>query len=68
MIKYEIKKMKKKIKQIEDNIIKNQEIINDFKKFYGTIIDKYKYEEYIYEPEIESYVLTTKNMYKDKNI
>jgi hypothetical protein len=62
-IKYEKKKIKYKIKLLKNIIRKNKETIKDFKHFYNIIIDKY--DKYIYQPEIESYVLNTLNDFKE---
>ena len=61
--KKKIRKLKKTIRQIKIEILKNKEIIYNFKNFYEAITDKY--EQYLYEPEIDSYVLSTKNNFGD---
>jgi hypothetical protein len=56
------KALKHKIKDIKKSLLKNSEIIISFKDFYSTLMSKYiKYNEFIFQPEIESYVLTTQN-------
>ena len=57
--------LKKKIKQLKNNIRKNKEIIKDFNQFYNSLVDKY--DKYIYQPEIESYVSTTLKEFVNSN-
>ena len=53
--------LKSKIKQAKENIKKNKNLIKEFKKFYSTIIDKY--DNIIYQPDIESYVLSMEGLF-----
>ena len=55
--------IKNKIKQLKDKIKKNKEIIKEFKIFYNNIVNKY--DNLIYQPKIESYVLSNKNDVED---
>ena len=56
--------LKHKIKKIKKSLQKNSEIINSFKNFYSSLMNKYiKYNGFISQPEIESYVLTTQNSF-----
>jgi hypothetical protein len=56
--------LKHKIKKIKKSLQKNSEIINSFKDFYSSLMNKYnKYNEFILQPEIESYVLITQNSF-----
>ena len=54
-------KIKNKIKKIQKTILRNQKIINSFKDFYCKLMKKYS--KSIYQPEIESYVLTTQESF-----
>ena len=54
-------KIKNKIKKIKKTILRNQKIINSFKDFYCKLMKKYS--KSIYQPEIESYVLTTQESF-----
>ena len=58
-------KIKKKIKLMKKNIIKNKKLINGFKEYYNTIMNKY--DKYIYQPDIESYVLSLQTKFDDEN-
>lgn len=58
-------KIKEKIKLMEKNIMKNKELINEFKEYYNKIMNKY--DKYIYQPDIESYVLSLQTKFDDEN-
>ena len=56
--------LKKNIKKLNKNITKNKNLIKEFKKYYNSIINKYY--KFIYQPNIDSYVLSSENCFKDE--
>ena len=60
----EKKRIIKDIKLLKKKIKKNEIIIQKFKEYYDIIINKY--DELIYQPEIESYVLSMQDIFQDE--
>ena len=57
--------LKKNIKKLNKNITKNKSLIKEFKKYYNSIINKYY--KFIYQPNIDSYVLSSENCFNDES-
>ena len=56
--------LKKNIKKLNKNITKNKNLVKEFKKYYNSITNKYY--KFIYQPDIDSYVLSLEKCFEDE--